>query len=147
MALPPGAARSEPIHVALLAPPGTGKTHGILLTCRYFKEVLGWTAGIEYQCVASQNRMSGRIDGLTMHSWGEVPIDPDMQNARERKKSKTSGGSQMYNKCCQLRWLLVDEISTAALYVTGVMGKNMTKAKTGEEYALDAAGGHAPGEA
>ena len=74
-------ATSEPIHVALLAPPGTGKTFSIKAVCRYFREVLKWTDGVEFQCVASQNRMSGRIDGVTLHTWGQVPIDSENQPA------------------------------------------------------------------
>ena len=53
------------------------------------------------------------------------------------KKSKTTGGSEMYNKCISLRWLFVDEVSTAALYVLGVMEKNTRKAKEGGAFAED----------
>ena len=80
-------ASGPPVALALLAPPGTGKTKCIKLACQYFKEVLGWTAGEEYQCIASQNRMAARIDGATIHSWGEVPIDRDNAQAREKRAS------------------------------------------------------------
>ena len=73
---------------ALLAPPGTGKTKCIKLVCEYFKEVQGWTQGIEFQCLASQNSMAGRIDGATLHSWAEVPIDRDNASMRDRKRSE-----------------------------------------------------------
>ena len=63
-----------PESYALLAPPGTGKTKSITLACQFFQEVLGWTSGVEFQCVASQNRMAGRINGATLHSWGEVAL-------------------------------------------------------------------------
>ena len=74
---------SEPISAALLAPPGTGKTFCIKTACRSFHEVLKWTDGVEFQCAASQNRMGARIDGMTLHSWGQVPIDSDSQAVQE----------------------------------------------------------------
>ena len=56
------------------------------------------------------------------------------------KKSKATGGSEMYNKCISLRWLIVDEVSTASLYVLGVVEKNLRKAKEGSAFAEDAHG-------
>ena len=46
----------------------------------------------------------------------------------------------MYNKAAGKRWLIVDEISTAASYVSGVMEKNVRKARQGTEFSMDAAG-------
>ena len=64
--------QSEPANFALLAPPGTGKTAAIKMCCAYFQDVLRWSPGDEFQCLASQNRMSARINGLAIHSWGEA---------------------------------------------------------------------------
>ena len=101
-------ASAKPEAFALLAPPGTGKTKCIKLACQYFKEVLGWTHGVEFQCLASQNRMAGRIDGATLHSWGEVPIDRENQNVLDRRTSTKTGGAQMHNKSASLRFLIID---------------------------------------
>ena len=120
--------RSEPQNMALLAPPGTGKTFCIKLACQYFKEVFDWSPGVEFQCAASQNRMSGRIGGNTLHSWGEVPIDVTAAATQDKKKSKKTQGSMMYNKCISLRWLIIDEVSTASLHVLGTLEKNLSKA-------------------
>ena len=79
-------ATSDPIQVALLAPPGTGKTFCIKTVCSYFREVLNWTDGVEFQCVASQNRMSGRIDGATLHAWGQVPTDSETQPGQDVRR-------------------------------------------------------------
>ena len=73
------------------------------MVCRYFREVLDWTDGVEFQCVASQNRMCGRIDGATLHSWGEVPIDVAKIGANAKKKSKQTGAAEMYNKTVSQR--------------------------------------------
>ena len=127
---------SDPQALALLARPGTGKTKCIKLACQYFKEVCCWNSGVEFQCLASQNRMAGRIDGATIHSWGEVPNDRDNVQARERKTSKHSGGSEMHNKAARLRWLIIDEISTASLYVVCVLEKHVTLARQGQPRLL-----------
>ena len=46
----------------------------------------------------------------------------------------------MYNKCISLRWLFIDEVSTASLYVLGVSEKNVRKAKEGSAFAESAGG-------
>ena len=79
--------------------------------------------------------MSGRINGATFHSWGEVPLDTSAPETCQKKRSKNTGGSQMYNKTLSLRWILADEISTAALSVLGILEKNLRKAKENTEGA------------
>ena len=107
----------------MIAPPGTGKTFCINLLVAYMQEVLGWTPGIEFQTVASQNRMAMRVGGNTMHHWGEVPIDLQKACDHDGKRAHTTGATDMYTKCEVLRILLIDEISTASLHVLGTMEK------------------------
>ena len=38
----------EAKRLALLAPPGTGKSECIKWVCKFFKEYLGWTADVQY---------------------------------------------------------------------------------------------------
>ena len=106
----------SPSSIALLAPPGTGKSQCIKWTTRFFDECLHWTEGVHYQCLASQNRMAALIGGTTLHSWGEVPVDTENSKFKDKKKSK-DGHSEMFMKCVSLRWILIDEISTSALWV------------------------------
>ena len=110
--------KSSPEAIALLAPPGTGKSQCIKWTTRFCDECLHWTAGVQYQCLASQNRMAALIGGTTLHSWGEVPVDPENSKFKDSKKSK-DGHSEMFMKCVSMRWILIDEISTAALRAKG----------------------------
>ena len=56
---------------------------------------------------------------------------------RERKSSDKSGGSQMHNKAAAMRYLIIDEISTAALYVLGILEKHVTVARQGMFFAAD----------
>ena len=135
-----GEAGSDPISVGVLAPPGTGKTYCILQLINYMEEVLQWTPGIEFQAVASQNRMGMRVGGTTMHHWGEVPIDMQKMSQSGKKRSKSTGATDMYTKCQVLRMLLIDEISTAALQVLGVMESNMRRGRSGLAWSTDASG-------
>ena len=64
----------------------------------------------------------------------------DATGQRGPKRNKKTGGAEMYNKAAGKRWLIIDEISTAALYVSGVMEKNVRKARQGTEFSTDAAG-------
>ena len=84
--------------------------------------------------------MASRIDGATIHSWGEVPIDRENLQTRERKTSRQTGGSQMHNKAASLRRLILDEISTAALSVLGVLEKHLSLARQGMPFATDESG-------
>ena len=135
-----GEAGSDPINVAVLAPPGTGKTYCILQLIKFMEDVLQWTAGVEFQTVASQNRMGMRVGGTTMHHWGEVPIDIQKPGMSEKKRSKTTGATDMYTKCEVLRVLLIDEISTASLQVLGCMESNMRRARSGLAWSTDSNG-------
>ena len=54
---------------------------------------------------------------------------------KERKSSQKTGGAQMHNKSAALRFLIIDEISTASLYVLGVMQKHLTLARQGMPFA------------
>ena len=96
--------------------------------------------GVEYQTLAPQNSMANRIDGATLHSWGEIPIDQEPHQGGERRKSKVSGGTTMHCKATSFRVLLVDEISTAALHVLGLLEKHTAQAKQSTPFAEDASG-------
>ena len=62
-----------------------------------------------------------RVGGSTLHHRGEVPIDVQKVSDSEKKRSKTTGATDMYTKCEVLRMLLIDEIRTASLQLLGTM--------------------------
>ena len=39
-----------------------------------FKEALQWKHSVEFQCVAFQNTVAAAMDGLTLHSSGDIQI-------------------------------------------------------------------------
>ena len=82
----------------------------------------------------SDERADRRYDAALL---GPGTIDSEGMSHREIKRSKTTGGSEMYNKCASLRWLIVDEVSTASLYVLGIVQKDLHKAKETSDLAED----------
>ena len=89
--------------------PGTGKSH-VLKTIRdeLFVDVLGWTAGVEFQIVALQAVTAALIEGDTIHhGCGLVPAQ-----FRRGRQADEFGQSQMdvAKKMLQWRWLSIDEI-------------------------------------
>ena len=52
--------------------PGSGKTQIMKWLSEYFQEVWGWRPGVQYVYLAPLNSMAARINGYTVHSWGEV---------------------------------------------------------------------------
>ena len=43
----------------------------------------------------------------------------------------------MYDRCLSQRWLIMDEISTGALYILGIMEKHVSKARDGKSFSRD----------
>ena len=70
-----------------------------------FEEVLGWTHGVQFVCLACQNVMAAHIDGQTIHHWSGIP-------AQEADGcSGTKDSHKLSTKCQCLRFILIDEIS------------------------------------
>ena len=107
--------------------------------CRFFTECLAWTHGVQFMCLAPQNRMAALIGGTTLHTWGEVPIDTGNQNFGGGRKTK-QGYSERHSKCCSLRWLIIDEISATGLMLLGVVERYARQGCAGQPYAKDGNG-------
>jgi hypothetical protein len=83
--------------------------------------------------------MAALISGTTFHSWGEIPID--LENAGQReKRSVDEGYKSMFLKCAGIRWILIDEISTAGLMILGLLEKTMRKSCSSQLHATDGDG-------
>ena len=67
----------EPLRLMIQGLPGAGKSQVIQWVRSFFEDVLGWEHGREFVCVASMNTMAALIGGLTIHSWGEIPVNSE----------------------------------------------------------------------
>ena len=104
----------EPLRLMIHGLPGAGKSQVIHWVRSFFEEVLGWKHGREFVCIASMNTMAALIGGLTIHAFGEVPFD-EVQGMKKRTQQREQPGvNSMYSKCENLRWILIDEGSSAS---------------------------------
>ena len=62
--------------------PGTGKSRVIKWVIRMFTEARDFTNGVEFVCVAFQNRVAHTMHGATLHSAGDVPVGGDSQGGK-----------------------------------------------------------------
>ena len=58
----------EPMFDLVHGVPGSGKTEIIKWIREMFENVLGWTHGIQFVCIAFQNAVAAHIEGQTIHS-------------------------------------------------------------------------------
>ena len=126
---------SEPSREFLLGPPGAGKSECLKWTIRYFQECLGWEHGVQYQCLASQHTMAAVIGGTTIHGWGKVPVNTTQLYQAAARKKNDLNIDDLFLNAQSIRWILIDEISTAGAMLLGVFDTNMRRARSRQTYA------------
>ena len=99
--------------------PGGGKSHCLHLLRDLFQNCLGWTHGVQFQFLATQNSMAELIGGTTVHTWGVIP--PGKLVAQAKLNNKECDWDQLFENCLSLRWLIVDECSTLSPALLGTL--------------------------
>ena len=66
--------REEPMRALIHGLPGTGKSRVINWIRRIFMEARDWTHGVQFLCVAFQNKVAYAMGGTTLHTAGDLPI-------------------------------------------------------------------------
>ena len=82
--------RSEPLQLLLHGVPGAGKSQTLKWIRSFFEEVCNSKHEREFVFLASQNTMAALIEGLTLHSYGDIPYygdDGKRKNARQKSKT------------------------------------------------------------
>ena len=82
--------RSEPLQLLLHGVPGAGKSQTLKWIRKFFEEVCNFKHERDFVFVASQNTMAALIEGVTLHSYGDVPYyggDGKRRNARKKKQT------------------------------------------------------------
>ena len=64
----------EPMRALIHGLPGAGKSRVINWIRRLFMEARDWTHGVQFLCVAFQNKAAYAMGGSTLHSAGDLPI-------------------------------------------------------------------------
>ena len=103
--------RCEPLFDLIHGIPGAGKSMVIAWICELFTDVLGWTSGNQLICLAVQHTMAANIGGSTIHHWGNIPFRDEKGNATGYCKGGQRTTTVLFDRCFNLRWILIDEIS------------------------------------
>ena len=114
--------RSEPLRAILHGVPGAGKSQTLHWLRTFFETVCDWQHLHEFAFVAPQNTQAALIDGITIHSFADIRVQG------KKQKKETAFGPDQFVKYQHLRWLIIDECSTAALEVLAVLEKRLQEA-------------------
>ena len=89
--------------------------------------------------LAPFNTMAARLDGQTIHSWGEIAWEtdgPGGTNMRGGGKTQQGGMSSMAAKLEFMRFALIDEKEAAGAGILGQLQQNMAMAPSREPFSV-----------
>ncbi len=116
---------AEPLRSLTQGIPGAGKSQLLKWIRAFFEEVLGWQHGIEFVFIASMNTMAALIDGFTIHSFGDILVDTNKRQAKKSKSWAAPNLNKMWERIQNLRWVLMDEGSTASGEILNILESNL----------------------
>ena len=114
--------REDPMLGLVHGYPGTGKSKVIGWVVRLFIEVMGWEHGVQFVCVAFQNKVAHAMGGNTLHASGDIPI-----GGQDRKLDHTDI-DVTFSKNQHVRWVLVDEVFMIPDELLGLFEVSLTDA-------------------
>jgi hypothetical protein len=127
----------EPLRHFVHGLPGAGKTQVMRWLAAYFKQVWGWEADVHFVFLAPMNTMAARLDGHTVHSWGEIEWQTDGPGGGSRVgggKKRAGDMSSMGAKTELLRFALIDEIEATGASALGQLQEHTAEATRRELY-------------
>ena len=127
-------AREEALRGFVHGLPGTGTSLVIQWIIRMFTEAMGFANGVEFVCVAFQNRVAHTMRGATLHSAGNVPVGDYSQ---ERKLQHTDV-DVLYVRNQSLRWILIDEVFMIPNDLLGTFAQHFADAAMESQYKFRA---------
>ena len=96
----------------------------------YFEEVWGFLAGRSFVYLAPLNSIASRINGFTLHAWGEIAWNKASASGDMRVQSGNNGTrnmSSMGAKTEVCRWIFILEVEAVGAEILGVLEENTTE--------------------
>lgn len=115
----------EPVFDLIHGLPGAGKSKVIAWICELFTEILRWTHGNQFVCLAFQNTMAANIGGSTIHRWAEISFEAEGGKGRS---SKPRDIGVLFTRCQNMRWILIDEISMVSAELLSELQRRVCQA-------------------
>ena len=85
----------------------------------------------------SLNSMASRINGFTVHAWGEIPWCKSSSSGTMTVQAGNSGSrdmSSMASKIEVCRWVFIDEVEALGAETLGILEENTTEASRKKGY-------------
>ena len=117
---------SEPLRIVLHGVPGAGKSACLHWLRIFFETTCEWQHGREFVFLAPHNTQAALISGQTIHSFGNVAVH--RKRAASDKAPEERDVNKWYVQYLSLRWIIIDEMSSAGLEVLGSLQRHLTAA-------------------
>ena len=122
--------QEEPLRAFIHGRPGTGKSRLIAWIQDMFQRALGWTHGVEYICLAFQNRVAYAMQGFTLHNAACIKV------GYASKGLSHNDIDMLFSRNQSLRWCLFDELSMNASDLLGEVNGTFTHAARNTPYKV-----------
>ena len=118
---------ADPLLLFIHGLPGSGKTQVMKWLRSYFEQVWGWQHARHFVYLAPMNTMAARLDGFTVHSWGEVRWQQEGPRGAFTMSSRKGNKQNMSSMAAKMEWarfILIDEIEATAAEDLGEIQDN-----------------------
>ena len=94
--------------------------------CAVSSKMCGFTHGVEFVFLASMNTMASIVEGCTLHFFGNIAFKMEDGTRVTHCRKKDEDISKLFLRYERLRWIFIDECSTASLEVLSTLERHLT---------------------
>ena len=72
--------------------------------------------------------MAALIGGTTIHNWGGIPVNSTDASSKIQSKGADGDVDALFLNALGMRWLIIDEVSTASPMLLGLLDAYLRRA-------------------